>query len=40
VEGTLASLAVAIMNGADVLRVHDVRGAKKVLKIVKAVMDA
>ncbi|OPY02928.1 MAG: Dihydropteroate synthase [Syntrophorhabdus sp. PtaB.Bin047] len=40
VEGTLASLAVAIMNGADVLRVHDVRRAKKVLKIVKAVMDA
>ena len=40
VEGTLASLAVAIMNGADVLRVHDVRRAKKVLKIVKAVMEA
>ena len=40
VEGTLASLAVAIMNGADVLRVHDVRRANKVLKIVKAVMDA
>ncbi len=40
VEGTLASLAVAIMNGADVLRVHDVRRARKVLKIVKAVMEA
>jgi dihydropteroate synthase len=40
VEGTLASLAVATMNGADVLRVHDVRRAKKVLKIVKAVMEA
>jgi dihydropteroate synthase len=40
VEGTLASLAVAIMNGADVLRVHDVRRASKVLKIVKAVMEA
>ncbi|MDD3845476.1 MAG: dihydropteroate synthase [Syntrophorhabdaceae bacterium] len=40
VEGTLASLAVALMNGADILRVHDVRRAKKVLKIVKAVMEA
>jgi dihydropteroate synthase len=40
VEGTLASLAVAIMNGADVLRVHDVRRTNKVLKIVKAVMEA
>lgn len=40
VEGTLASLAVALMNGADILRVHDVKKAKKVIKTVKAVMDA
>lgn len=40
VEGTLASLAVALMNGADILRVHDVKKAKKVLMTVKAVMDA
>lgn len=40
VEGTLASFAVALMNGADILRVHDVKKAKKVLMTVKAVMDA
>lgn len=40
VEGTLASLAVAIMNGADIIRVHDVKKARKVLKTVKAVMAA
>lgn len=40
VEGTLATLAVALMNGADIFRVHDVRKAGKVLKMVKAVMDA
>ena len=40
VEGTLATLAVAFMNGADIFRVHDVAGAKKVLTMVKAVMDA
>lgn len=40
VEGTLATLAVAFMNGADIFRVHDVGRAVKVLKMVKAVMDA
>jgi len=40
VEGTLATLAVALMNGADILRVHDVVRAGRVLKMVKAVMDA
>jgi dihydropteroate synthase len=39
-EGTLATLAVACMNGADIFRVHDVGPARKVLKMVKAVMDA
>ncbi|MEN6616783.1 MAG: dihydropteroate synthase [Syntrophorhabdus sp.] len=39
-EGTLASEAIALMNGADILRVHDVRKAVKVLKVTKAVMDA
>lgn len=38
-EGTLATLAVSLMNGADILRVHDVKGARKVLMTVKAVMD-
>ncbi len=40
VEGSLASFAVALMNGADIIRVHDVKKANKVLKIVKAVMEA
>ncbi len=40
VEGTLATLAVAFMNGADIFRVHDVGRARKVLTMVKAVMDA
>lgn len=39
VEGTLATLVVACMNGADIFRVHDVRRAKKVLTMVKAVID-
>ncbi|MBP1749878.1 MAG: Dihydropteroate synthase [Deltaproteobacteria bacterium] len=40
IEGTLATVAVALMNGADIFRVHDVRKTGKVLKMVKAVMDA
>lgn len=40
IDGTLATLAVALMNGADIFRVHDVGRAGKVLKMVKAVMDA
>ncbi len=40
IEGTLATLAVSLMNGADIFRVHDVRKAGKVLKMVKAVLDA
>lgn len=40
IEGTLATIAVALMNGADIFRVHDVHKAGKVLKMVKAVMDA
>ncbi len=39
-EGTLASLAVSIMNGADILRVHDVKSAQKVTKLVHAVMES
>jgi dihydropteroate synthase len=39
-EGTLASLAVSIMNGADILRVHDVKSAQKVAKLVHAVMES
>jgi dihydropteroate synthase len=40
VEGTLASIALALWNGADMVRVHDVRKAKKVSVLVHAVMHA
>jgi dihydropteroate synthase len=36
-EGSLAAAVVAAMNGASILRVHDVRETKKALEIVKAV---
>lgn len=39
-EGTLAAVAVAIMNGASIVRVHDVREAKRVAEVVDAVMTA
>ena len=40
VEGTLASLALSLWNGADIVRVHDVKKAKKVATLVHAVMKA
>lgn len=36
-EGSLAALAVAVMNGANIVRVHDVRESKKVAKIVDSI---
>jgi dihydropteroate synthase len=36
-EGTLAAVAVAVMKGANILRVHDVKEAKRVIQIVKAI---
>ena len=33
-EGTLASIAVAILNGASVLRVHEVKQAVRVARMV------
>jgi dihydropteroate synthase len=38
VEGTLASIAIAIWNGADIVRVHDVKKARKVAVFVDAVL--
>lgn len=35
--GTAASVAAAIMNGADIIRVHDVREMKQVAQIVDAI---
>jgi dihydropteroate synthase len=39
-EGTLASVALCAWNGADIIRVHDVKGAVRVVKLVDAVMKA
>jgi len=38
IEGTLASIAISIWNGADIVRVHDVKKAFKVIKLVDAIM--
>jgi len=38
VEGTLGACAIGIYNGADILRVHDVKEAKRVAKIVDAIL--
>lgn len=40
VEGTLASVAISLWNGADIVRVHDVKKAVRVLKLVEAVKNA
>jgi dihydropteroate synthase len=37
-EGTLAVLALAVANGADVLRVHDVRAAWRAVRMAEAVL--
>lgn len=36
-EGTLASVAVAIMNGANIVRVHDVKETKRTIQVVDAI---
>ena len=37
--GSLASAAIAVWNGADIVRVHDVRKTIETLKVVKAIRD-
>ena len=37
-EGTLASISAAIMNGANILRVHDVAPARKAAQMVDAIL--
>lgn len=37
IEGTAAALAIAVMNGANILRVHDVREMRKAAKVADAV---
>jgi dihydropteroate synthase len=38
IEGTLASISAAIMNGADILRVHEVGPARKAAQIMDAIL--
>ncbi|HVP36227.1 MAG TPA: dihydropteroate synthase, partial [Terriglobales bacterium] len=37
-EGSLAAMAVAIINGANILRVHDVKESKRVAKLMDAIL--
>ena len=37
-EGSLAALAVAAMNGANIVRVHDVKESKRVVSLIDAVI--
>lgn len=39
-EGTLAAVTVAVMHGAAVVRVHDVRASKRVVAVAERVRDA
>lgn len=39
-EGTLASVAISIWNGANIVRVHDVKKTKKVVKLVSAIINS
>jgi len=39
-EGTAAAVAVAVMNGANIVRVHEVGRMKRVVKVVEAIRDA
>jgi dihydropteroate synthase len=36
-EGTLAAVAVSVLHGASIVRVHDVREAKRVVEVIDAV---
>jgi dihydropteroate synthase len=36
-EGTAATVAIAVMNGADAVRVHDVRAMARVVRMCDAV---
>jgi dihydropteroate synthase len=39
-EGTLAATAIAIMNGANIVRVHDVKAAVRAAKMADAIRRA
>jgi dihydropteroate synthase len=39
-EGTLAAVTIAIMNGANIVRVHDVKECKRAVQIIDAIRGA
>jgi dihydropteroate synthase len=39
-EGTLAAITIAIMNGANMVRVHDVKECKRAIQVVDAIRSA
>jgi dihydropteroate synthase len=39
-EGSLGVLAIAVMNGANILRVHDVKQSVRTIKMIEAIRDA
>jgi dihydropteroate synthase len=39
IEGTLASVAISLWNGADIVRVHDVARTRKVVQFMQALME-
>jgi len=36
-EGTIASVIISVMNGADIVRVHDVKPVKRAIGIADAI---
>jgi dihydropteroate synthase len=38
-EGTIAANAIAILNGADIIRVHDVKEGKRAADVARALRD-
>ncbi|MEM2901090.1 MAG: dihydropteroate synthase, partial [Thermoplasmata archaeon] len=38
VEGSIASISVAIANGADIVRVHDVKESKRAVNVCDAIL--
>jgi len=38
IEGTLAAVALSVVNGADIVRVHDVMETKRCLKLVDSII--
>jgi len=39
-EGSLACAAVAVMNGAKIIRAHDVRATRRIVDMVRAIMNS